>query len=55
MKALTLTAIIGVLVAIPLIFARRSHTPAPVRVRSDSRERNLDLLYDVDDFIEPTV
>lgn len=52
MKALTLTAIVGVLVAIPFIVARRSHTLVPVRLTTDKRATNENLLYDVNDFIE---
>lgn len=52
MKALTLTAIVGALVAIPFIVARRSHTLVPVRLTTDKRATNENLLYDVNDFIE---
>jgi hypothetical protein len=51
MKTLTITALLGVLVAIPLIFARRKATVVPVALRSEGRTANVNLLYDVDDLI----
>lgn len=51
MKTLTITTLIGVLVAIPLIFARRKATAVPVVLRSEGRTVDVNLLYDVDDLI----
>lgn len=51
MKALTITTIIGVLVAIPLIFARRKEATVPVATRTKQKAADVNLLYDVDDFI----
>ncbi len=51
MKMLTITTIIGVLVAIPLIFARRKEATVPAATRPRQKGTDVNLLYDVDDFI----
>ncbi len=51
MKTLTITTLIGVLVAIPLIFARRKHMAVPVALRPNGQAVDVNLLYDVDDLI----
>lgn len=51
MKTITITTLIGVLVAIPLIFARRKQRAVPIALQTDSQTVDINLLYDVDDLI----
>jgi hypothetical protein len=46
MKALTITALMATLVAIPLILHRRRMQPVPAEVRDDPRR------YDLFDFVD---
>jgi len=51
MKTLAITTIIGVLVAVPLIFARRWQTLQAIPLQSTPHRPDVNLLYDVNDFI----
>ncbi len=53
MKALTISALIGALVAIPFMFRRRIPQVEPVKIKYGTRLRQLDenIRYDVDDFL----
>lgn len=53
MKTVTITAIVGALVALPFIFSRRKPEAIPVTIKSNNNGRDLEanLRYDVDDFL----
>jgi len=53
MKFVTITAVLGALVAIPFIFGRRKPEAIPVTVQRGRipTERDTNLRYDVDDFL----
>jgi hypothetical protein len=53
MKFVTLTAMLGALVAIPFILGHRKPNviPLPVRQGKNNRELETNLRYDVDDFL----
>ncbi|MEK7251050.1 MAG: hypothetical protein AAB209_11590 [Bacteroidota bacterium] len=50
MKALTITAVLGTLVAIPFIFGRRKPEVVPIIASENPRQLDTNLRYDVDDF-----
>ena len=51
MKTVAITAVIGALVAIPLIFGRRKPELIPIRIDDKPRQLDANLRYDVDDFL----
>lgn len=53
MRTFTITAILGALVAIPLVFGNRKGTsvPVPVKTKNNGWEVETNLRYDVDDFL----
>ncbi len=51
MKALTITAVLGALVAIPFIFARRKPEVVPIKTSEKPQQLDTNLRYDVDDFL----
>lgn len=53
MKFVTITAVLGALVALPFIFGRRKPEPIPVAVQRGRMptESDINLRYDVDDFL----
>lgn len=51
MKAVAITAVLGALVAIPLIFGRRKPEALPIKANDKPRQLDANLRYDVDDFL----
>lgn len=51
MKTVAITALVGALVALPLIFGRRKPEVLPIRINDDRRQTDANLRYDVDDFL----
>ena len=54
MKIVTITAVLGALVAIPFIFGRKETQVVPATIgaqHSYGSERETNLRYDVDDFL----
>ena len=51
MKAITVSTVVALLVAVPLLFKKRE--PQPVEIRKDERGTTTDedRRYDVDDFL----
>jgi hypothetical protein len=51
MKTLTISALLGALVALPLILGRRTPAAVPVKAVHTPGERDANVRYDVDDFL----
>jgi hypothetical protein len=51
MRALAITAVLGVLVALPLLFSRRQPEVAAIKAGGNPKQVDSNLRYDVDDFL----
>lgn len=52
MKAVTMTAIMAVLVTIPLILGKRKPVPLPIREQRRRKPDDEDRRYDIEDFLD---